>query len=136
MIDSAEEFVRLRTSHVPSDHHRAAWDHASLSVWAEIVERYPDMRVWVAHNKTSPVEILRLLALDDAPEVRFAVAMVRRLDRGLFELLSMDEDETVRCRIAAHPKVPDDIAMTLTTDGDEMVRIEAIKQARNRGLIA
>ena len=52
MMESASEFVRLRTSENPVEYHRAAHDVASDEVWAEVITSYPEMAEWVAHNKT------------------------------------------------------------------------------------
>jgi len=51
-IESAQEFYRLRTSEVESEYTRAAEAAASIDVWMEVIRLYPDMRQWVAHNKT------------------------------------------------------------------------------------
>ena len=61
MIQSAEEFVRLRTSDDASEYGRAAHEQASEDTWRDVIERFPDMRVWVAQNKTVPLSILELL---------------------------------------------------------------------------
>lgn len=58
MIDSAADFVRLRTSEIPGEQYRAAHDAAAVTVWRAVIEKYPDMREWVARNKTVPIEIL------------------------------------------------------------------------------
>jgi hypothetical protein len=75
MIMSAQEFVELRTSVRQEDYLRAATDSAAPEVWVDVIQRFPEMKVWVAHNKTVPLEVLRLLASDSYPRVRFAVAM-------------------------------------------------------------
>ncbi|WP_268633261.1 hypothetical protein [Paenibacillus alvei] len=31
---------------------KAAWDDAPFEVWLEVINKYPDMREWVAHNKS------------------------------------------------------------------------------------
>ena len=79
MIDSAAEFVRLRTSENADEYHRAAHEAASAETWLAIIDRYPDMRVWVAQNKTVPLDILGLLRHDPDERVR---SMVRAKDRG------------------------------------------------------
>jgi hypothetical protein len=72
MIRSAEEFIRLRTSEDAADYLRAATDDASLEVWQEIITHHADMRSWVAHNKTVPVEILWVLAIAEIAQKRLA----------------------------------------------------------------
>ncbi|MDN4175635.1 hypothetical protein QWY28_21920 [Nocardioides sp. SOB77] len=61
MIESAEEFVRLPSSDDPAEYHRAAHDEAAEHTWLDVIERYPDMLSWVAHNKTVPLSILEIL---------------------------------------------------------------------------
>lgn len=70
MIETAEEFVRLRLSTDPDEYHRAAHDEAPDAVWLEIVERFPDMRFWVAQNKTVPLSVLEQLRHDHDAQVR------------------------------------------------------------------
>ncbi|MGR4862908.1 hypothetical protein [Caulobacter sp. LARHSG274] len=127
MIETAEEFARLRVSQEAADCHRAANAPASLEVWLDVIERFPELKVWVAHNKTAPVEVLRRLAEDADPEVRFAVATKRKLDRPLFELLSQDVDDGVRARIAWNAKTPEDIRQRLAADPSPLVSEAASK---------
>ncbi len=105
MIASAEEFVRLRRSEVPSEYLQAAHDEAPIEVWKDVIARYPEMRVWVAHNKTVPLEILSILAWDSDPDVRHSVAMKNKLPADLMLALAGDENESVRMAIARNKKV-------------------------------
>lgn len=73
VIESAEEFVRLRTSEDPDEYERAAYDGASEDTWRDVVARFPDMRFWVAQNKTVPLSILELLRHDPDERVRSMV---------------------------------------------------------------
>ena len=73
MIESAEEFVRLRTREDPGEYHRAAHEEASTGTWLDVIERYPDMRFWVANNKTVPLEVLEVLRQDADERVRSMV---------------------------------------------------------------
>ena len=121
MIKSAEEFVELRKSEDPEMYRRAASDTAPDSVWMDIIERYPDMRQWVAHNKTSPPRILRILAHDPDPRVRHAVAMTRRTEADVLELLASDSDSSVRLRIACNKKTPKEVLLKMTEDPWERI---------------
>jgi hypothetical protein len=121
MINSAEEFVRLRTSEDRAEYEKAAYDSATLEVWHEVLSRYPDMRKWVAVNKTVPLEVLSILARDEDVDVRWMVAMKRKLSAELFDLLSRDSDETVRVRIAYN---------RLAEDPSELVREALSNRAR------
>jgi hypothetical protein len=70
MIDSADEFRRLRVSENPEEFHRAAHDEAPVEVWLEVIRRWPDMRFWVAQNKTVPLSVLKVLVNDPDWKVR------------------------------------------------------------------
>jgi hypothetical protein len=74
MINSAEEFIKLRTSELKEEQDRATHDSAELETWNDIINRYPDYKEWVVHNKTIQIEILENLTLDSDPKVRSAVA--------------------------------------------------------------
>jgi len=132
MIDTAEEFVRLRTSNVEAEYHRAAHEAASVDVWHEVVAKYPDMRVWVAHNKTIPLEILDVLAKDSNGYVRHAVAMKNKLTPELLEQLSHDADESVRMAVARHRKVPIYVLEQLTKDKQMIVAEVALEELSKR----
>jgi hypothetical protein len=127
MIKSAEEFVRLRVSDFPEEYSRAADDEAPLCVWLDVISRFPDMREWVACNKTVPMEVLELLARDDESCVRAVVAEKRKLSVSLFELLARDHDEMVRQRIAYNKKVPAYLLEELSLDSSPVVRSAALK---------
>jgi hypothetical protein len=125
MIESAEQFVTLRKSDEPEEYRRAAHDNATDEVWLEVIAKYPEMRAWVAHNKTVPVHILRLLAGDAEPTVRATVAAVRRLDPATFELLASDPDAGVRGRIALNAKAPQAVLARLANDSISEVAASA-----------
>ncbi|MCA7996838.1 hypothetical protein [Burkholderia metallica] len=120
MIHSAEEFVALRASSIKDEYDRAATEEAPVSVWKDVIDRFPEYRKWVAHNKTVPLEILTLLCKFE-PDVRRSVAVRRKLSDGLFELLSKDLDAVVRQGIASNKKAPISIIRRLVQDEDEDV---------------
>lgn len=120
MIISAEEFVALRSSDKKSEYDRAAMEEAPVSVWHEVIEKYPEYRQWVAHNKTVPLEILEELCAFDT-DVRRFVATKRKLSLALFELLSKDSSSVVRIGIAANKKTPSAILERLLGDEDQDV---------------
>ena len=128
MINSPEEFVRLRLSEYMDEYLMAAWDEAPLEVWLEVIEKYPDMREWVAHNKTIPVEIMEILADDTDENVRFTVAMKNRLPENLQLKLARDPDSSVRNRIVYNKKATLRALMMLLNDDEEDIR----KLARKR----
>ena len=121
MIDSAAEFVRLRQSHAIEEYFRAANEEASITVWMEVIDGYPEMREWVAHNKTVPLTILEVLARDSDTRVRHTVAMKRKLNPKIFAILANDADESVRAAIARNPKAPPEILDRLCSDADVLV---------------
>lgn len=82
VIESAEEFVRLRISDDPAEYNRAAHDEASESTWREVIERFPDMRFWVAQNKTVPLSVLEILRQDPDDKVRHMVTSKRSWARA------------------------------------------------------
>lgn len=135
MIESAEEFVRLRTSVLVAEYRRAAHEEASLRTWRTVVENHPDMRAWVARNKTVPLEILRQLAGDPDPQVRSAVADRRKLTPDIYDLLAADSNVSVRMRVAYNKKTPAEVIGRLAADPDQLVRDVAAEVSERRGLV-
>jgi len=127
---NAEEFVRLRQSDRSEDYLRAANESAEKEVWLDIIQRFPEMRVWVAHNKTVPLEILALLARDEDPAVRSFVAMKNKLSSELFGLLARDRDSSVRERIAHNKNTPLEVLRALTEDPNEPIALRAHQRLR------
>ncbi|MFI6341113.1 hypothetical protein [Streptomyces sp. NPDC050535] len=122
MIESVEEFLRLRFSDDPDEYGRASAEPAPLEVWTEIVEKHPEARFWVAHNKTVPLEILRLLAADPDPRVRSMVAMKRKLTPDLLTGLAIDQHDPVRLSVARHKRTPKAVLEKLQSDPWSEVR--------------
>ncbi|UZJ59566.1 hypothetical protein OKW98_23975 [Pseudomonas sp. KU26590] len=120
MINSAEEFIALRSSDLKNEYDRAAMEEAPISVWREIIIKYPNYRRWVSHNKTVPLEILEELCIFDST-IRQSVARKRKLSLAMFEMLSKDVSDVVRVAIAANRKTPIAILERLLTDKDEDV---------------
>ena len=121
MIESADEFFKLRTSDSPDEYNRAAREEATEEIWIDVLEKFPDMKIWVIHNKTVPLSILRKLSKDLDEEVRCAIASKRKLDFELFDSLSTDTSQRVRGAIAGNPKCPDMILGRLAQDEDEWI---------------
>jgi len=128
MIFTAEEFVALRLSDSPELYQRAANDSAPESVWLDLITNYPDMKKWVAHNKTVPISILRVLATDSDPDVRIAVAMKRKCEVAIFEKLANDINPSVRLAVAYNAKTPTDILRKLTRD--DWDRVATVAKSR------
>ena len=125
MIDSKEEFIQLRASSQEMDHLRAAREPASNEVWMAVITDHPEMRVWVARNKTVPTPILRILASDSDVDVRLAVAMKNKLSQDLLALLAADEDPIVRQRIAYNKSLDRSTLETLARDQSTIVSTAA-----------
>jgi len=115
-IESAEEFVRLRTSERPEDYLRAAREPASSEVWDAVIDDHPDMRFWVAQNKTVPHSVLERLADDPDPRVRWMVARKRKASAALLATLALDPDPGVRVAVAQNSSTPDEILARLRAD--------------------
>jgi hypothetical protein len=130
VISSSEEFVRLRSSDAPADYNRAAHEEASEETWLDVIARFPDYRRWVAHNKTCPEQILRLLSTDESVDVRWTVAYRRSAPGDVLLELAHDEDESVRARVAQNPKTPNAALESLASDPSRIVR-EAIERRAN-----
>jgi hypothetical protein len=128
MIESADQFVLLRTSEDPELYQKAANDSATEETWREVIERYPDMRIWVARNKTVPSSILETLSHDENVDVRYAVAMKRKVGQDILQRLAQDSDESVRLRVALNPKTPKVILEQLLQDKWSRV----VEEAQNR----
>jgi hypothetical protein len=105
MIKTADEFIRLRTSKIMEEYDRASHDTADISTWTEVIEKYPDFKEWVIHNKTVPIEILEILTLDKDPNVRSVVARKRKINDKIFNILSTDLDENVRFALMSNTKM-------------------------------
>ena len=121
MIESAEQFRSLRESELPDEYSRAAHDDAPLEVWLDIIDRMPDLRFWVAQNKTVPISVLETLADDTDPRVRDMVARKRKLPEALQIKLARDVDPAVRCTLAQNAKLAPGALAILTDDDDDMV---------------
>lgn len=128
MITSAEEFVRLRESDKQEEYYRTAHEAATDDVWLEVIMNYPHMRRWVAHNKTVPRRILKILSTDPDSRVRIKVAERRVAGEEILMKLSLDPDESIRLTVAFNPKVTKDILMKLLDDKWERIREVAAKR--------
>lgn len=112
MISSAAGWISMRTSEDLELQRKSAWEAAPMEVWEEIVEFHPDMRFWVAQNKTVALEILARLATDEDARVRSMVASKRRLTPDILEQLAEDSDGAVRMDVAPHRRTPAEVLPT------------------------
>ncbi len=116
VIESADEFYRLRTSDDIVEYQRAADEEAPLAVWEEIIARYPEMKFWVAQNKTVPIVILETLAADADVRVRSMVASKRKLPEQLQLQLARDPSESVRESLAYNAQATQRTLQLLAND--------------------
>jgi hypothetical protein len=130
MIETAAEFIKLRSSDVPEEYARAAHEEAPLTVWEQVIEEFPEYRFWVAHNKTVPVEILRVLSADPDWKVRGMVASKRKLPEELQLILARDSDENVRHDLACNRKATEAALEILASDSCEDVREKAASRLK------
>jgi hypothetical protein len=133
VIDSAAGFVRLRFSDDPEEYRRAASEPAELAVWLDVIENHPEARVWVAHNKTVPLEVLSILAEDPSQEVRFMVSMKRKLTPDILARLAADPDDSVRLQVARHRIAPRAVIEELTHDQWTTVAETATERLKTLG---
>ncbi len=132
---SAAQFVALRCSDDMDEYTRAAHDDAPLEVWWQVIEEHPDMRFWVAHNKTVPLEVLWVLARDEDPRVRSMVASKGKLDSGTLAQLATDEDDAVRMSVARHRRTPVEVLRSMLNDPWEDVREMARERLEALGAV-
>ena len=131
MIESAEEFVRLRASEKQEEYFRGAHYEAPVTVRYEVIENYPDMAFWVAHNKTVPYELLELLADHSEDRVRSMVASKNKLKEPLLIKLASDTSDSVRMTVARHKKATLAVLELLTSDAwGEIVKL-ALERIEN-----
>ncbi|MFB7429629.1 hypothetical protein ACFC0K_40900 [Streptomyces hydrogenans] len=131
-IKTAADFVRLVESDDPEERQLAAWDDAPLPVWKSVIENYPDMRFWVAHNRTTPAEILRTLAGDSDWRVRHRIASRASCPGEILEMLSRDSHDSVASAVAGHPRTPVAAIQHLADHPWNQVREKAIRQLTER----
>lgn len=105
MIQSADEFKYLRLSENIEEQYRASNDAANKEVWIEVINKFPELREWVAHNKNIQIEILEKLTLDSNPKVRCVVARKRKINDKIFEILKNDLTEEVRYDLLSNTKI-------------------------------
>jgi hypothetical protein len=132
MITSVKEFIRLRESGDPHEYSRAASEEAPKSVWREIMDIRHDMRLWVAQNKTVPLDILEELAGDPDPKVRDMVARKRKISEAIALKLAKDSEASIRAALARNPKLPAPALAVLKLDASPLVQ-EALRSREERG---
>jgi hypothetical protein len=121
MIQSAEEFVRLRSSKDVRTWLSAYSEPAPEAVWMDVIARHPELKGDVASNRTAPDSIVRLLAADPDHGVRAVVSRRSDLPADLIERLSQDRDDGVRWTIAGNLRTAAAVRERLALDGSPKV---------------
>lgn len=129
-IKSAEEFKEIWEALKDSPCFPQV-EMESDQVWLDVLEQYPHYDYYVVQYFVSPVVMAKLAYSEDA-DVRFRVAMARRILPETFELLSKDKESIVRQRIACNPKCPQHILLELSKDIDEDVAELALEKLEAR----
>ena len=126
MIRSAEEFARLRRSNDSAEYRRSATDSAADEVWIEVIERFPDLRQWVAHNRTISERVMERLAVDPDEQVRWRIASKKAVPSHVLTELATDPSEMVRVQVLRHRRLPLEALETLCTDPVATIRTDAL----------
>lgn len=124
LIHQASEFIAALENPESPDHSLIRFCEASTETWLEIVNHSEDATVWVALNKTIPIEVITVLAKHSSARVRRFAADKNSITPELIALLATDSDPSVRLRIANHKKTSPEILRTLLQDDwDQVVEI-------------
>ncbi|MGY2442971.1 hypothetical protein [Pseudomonas sp. SDO52101_S400] len=127
MINSADDFKCYAESKNEIENARIN-EAATEEVWLEVVSKYPELSRLVVANGSISTDVLERLSLSDDVDVRWDVAMKRRINSSTFERLATDKSVVVRHRIACNPKVPEDLLILLAEDENEMIAEAAKKR--------
>jgi hypothetical protein len=128
MIDSAEAFARMLADSPADAAKLVIVEAATTRVWWDVLERYPQLAVWVAANRTVPEEILTHLAQHGSTPVRAAVASGPGVSEELLLRLAHDKDDLIRLRVACNSKATRNVLAALV--GDACPGVSAHAQAR------
>ncbi|MBX9695953.1 MAG: hypothetical protein K2Z81_26440 [Cyanobacteria bacterium] len=90
----------------------------------------PSIRLKVAENSQTPVDLLRKLARDADPEVRIAAGQNDNLPECDLMMLSEDDSVDVRYALASDPLIPQLALENLTEDSNPYVAVRAAETLR------
>ncbi|MFP4600549.1 MAG: hypothetical protein ACLFVJ_20005 [Persicimonas sp.] len=102
------------------------------SLAMEIVADYPEHREALARNKTISEPVIRKLALDEDPEVRWRISHKRATPPDVQIELASDPSEDVRSGICRNPKVPREALEILAEDSVDWIREDARERLNSR----
>jgi len=115
-IATAAEFLALMDARPLSPSLISGVQATSAAVWWEVLERFPDLAVWVAANRTIPNEIVAHLALHPRIQVRVAIASHPKLPDAIMMQLAHDKSDLVRMRVACNVRAPRGVLSLLVAD--------------------
>lgn len=120
MIKSADAFYKLRTSDNPDEYNQSSYDDIPIEISYEIINKYPNMKTWVIHNKKVPIEVLEHLSNDKDPDIRSDIAMKRKIiGTPIFYKLSKDKNENVRYALACNSKITVELFSKIDSTGSQ-----------------
>ncbi|MDR3617083.1 MAG: HEAT repeat domain-containing protein [Candidatus Obscuribacterales bacterium] len=120
--DLLELYIRAGSTEMSSQQLRVLAGH-----------RCEKIRIRVAENPSTPLDLLWHLAHDESPDVRIAVGCNPSCDECIINLLRSDDDITVRHGLAQSIETPRMLLETLAEDDNGWVREEALKSLRILG---
>jgi hypothetical protein len=110
---------------------RAYRVHIPESLAMEIVADYPEHRKDLARNKTISEPVIRALAVDEDPDVRWRISHKRATPPDVQIELASDSSESVRIGICRNPKVPREALEILVEDAVDWIREEAQERLKS-----
>ena len=131
-ISTAQEYIHLVDVGDPEGQDQLKNGIATEEVWLEILGQRPDLARTISHNKNLPLSIIRILATNKDPTIRYFIARKRFLPEDLFEQLSRDQDESVRESVAWNMQTPLEILERLLTDESPIVSERARERLASR----
>lgn len=117
---SAEEWYRLRSSDNPAERGLAVNMIMPESVWAKVIDLFPESAIWVAQATQVPLATLDRLSVHPDISVREWVA-TRRKAAPLLDRMAHDSEPSVRSNVAYNAKVSTATLMRLCNDPDPLV---------------
>ncbi len=88
------------------------------------------IRLTLAENPQTPVDLLRRLARDADPEVRIAAGQNDNLPESDLLMLAEDDSVDVRYALASDPLIPQTALESLTEDANPYVAVRAAETLR------
>ena len=86
-----------------------------------------EMKVRLANNLNTPIEVLTKLSADEHWAVRWSVAKNTNTPTEALTILSTDEDWCIRCRVANNTNTPTKVLEKLSVDNkNSNVKITAL----------